>query len=57
MSKDDMETATMNVLFDGEDDKDDTDKEDLEQAVDKTLKDYEDDYYKYCWLKRHNGGR
>lgn len=54
MSKDDMETATMNVLFDGSDDKD---GEDFEDKFDKTLKDYEDDYNKYCWLKRHNGGR
>lgn len=57
MSKDDMETATMNVLFDGSEDKDDTDDIDFEDKLDKTLKDYEDDYNKYCWLKRHNGGR
>ena len=52
-----METATMNVLFDGEDDKDDTDDVNFEEKLDKTLRDYEDDYYKYCWNKRHNGGR
>lgn len=57
MSKDDMDTNTMNVMFDGSDEKDDTDCEDLEEKLDKTLKDYEDDYYKYCWLKRHNRGR
>lgn len=57
MCKDDMETNTMNVLFDGEDDKDDTDDVNFEEKLDKTLKDYEDDYYKYRWLKRHNGGR
>ena len=54
MSKDDMETATMNVLFDGKDDKDD---EDFEEKLDRTLRDYEDDYYKYRWLKRRNEGR
>lgn len=52
-----METATMNVLFDGEDDKDDTDDVNFEEKLDKTLRDYEDDYYRFIYNRRHTTSR
>lgn len=56
--KDDMDTNTMNVMFDGSDDTDkDDDSIDLEELVDKVMKEHEDDYNMYYRLKRYRGGR
>ena len=57
--KDDMDTNTMNVMFDGsdEDDNKDDDSIDLEKLVDKVMKEHEDDYNMYNRLKRYRGGR
>lgn len=56
MSKDDMETRTMNVMFSGKDDTDDIDTDKLDRA--EKIKEYfEDDYYMYYKLKRYSQGR
>lgn len=59
MSKDDMETNTMNVMFDGSDETDDKD-DDIElerKRIEKFERYFEDDYYMYYKNRRHLEGR
>ena len=44
MSKDDMETNTMNVMFNGNDETDDKDDDNIDLKTEKMVKYFEDDY-------------
>ena len=44
MSKDDSETNTMNVMFDGSDEADDKDDDNIDLKTEKMVKYFEDDY-------------
>lgn len=56
MSKDDMETNTMNVMFDGSDD---TDKDDdgIDLKTEKMVEYFEDDYYWSVYNRRNSTSR
>lgn len=51
LSKDDIETNTMNVMFDGSDEKDDKDDDSID------LKTIEDDYYWSVYNRRYTVSR
>lgn len=59
MSKDDMETNTLNVMFDGSDDTDDKDSDyyDFEEKLDKVMKELDDDSILRYKLKRYSQSR
>ena len=59
MSKDDMETATMNVIFDGSEEKDDDDDEEFKVNVrtENMVKYFEDDYYWQMYNRRNSTSR
>lgn len=44
MSKDDSETNTMNVMFDGSDEADDKDDDNIDLKTEKMVKYFEDNY-------------
>lgn len=56
LSKDDMETNTMNVMFDGSDD---TDKDDdvIDKKTEKMVEYFEDDYYWSVYNRRNSTSR
>lgn len=59
MSKDDMETATLNVMFDGSEEIDDDDDEEFKvnARTEKMVEYFEDDYYWQLYNRRNSTGR
>lgn len=57
MSKDDMETNTMNVMFDGSDEADDKDDDNIDLKTEKMMEYFEDDYYWFIYNRRHTTSR
>lgn len=59
MSKDDMETATLNVIFDGSDEIDDDDDEEFQvnTRTEKMVRYFENDYYWQLYNRRNSTGR
>lgn len=59
MSKDDMETATLNVMFDGSEEIDDDDDEEFQvnARTEKMVRYFEDDYYWQLYNRRYSTGR
>ena len=57
LSKDDMETNTMNVMFDGSDEKDDKDDDSIDLKTEKMVEYFEDDYYWSIYNRRHTTSR
>ena len=57
--RDDMETNTLNVIFDGSDDTDnkDSDDYDFEEKLDKVMKELDDDSILRYKLKRYSQSR
>ena len=56
MSKDDMETNTMNVMFDGSDESD-KDDDDIDKKTEKMVEYFEDDYYRQIYIRRNSTSR
>lgn len=57
MSKDDSETNTMNVMFDGSDEADDKDDDVIDKKTEKMVRYFEDDYYWSIYNRRHTTSR
>lgn len=59
MSKDDIETATLNVMFDGSEEIDDDDDEEFQvnTRTEKMVRYFEDDYYWQLYNRRNSTGR
>jgi len=57
MSKDDSETNTMNVMFDGSDEADDKDDDNIDLKTEKMVEYFEDDYYWSIYNRRHTTSR
>ena len=59
MSKDDMETATLNVMFDGSEEMDDDDNEEFQvnARTEKMVRYFEDDYYWQLYNRRNSTSR
>lgn len=57
MSKDDMETNTMNVMFSGKEEKDDKDDEFTDKRTERIVKYFEDDYYWTIYSRRNISSR
>ena len=57
MSKDDSETNTMNVMFDGSDEADDKDDDSIDLKTEKMVKYFEDDYVMFSKFGRYNNNR
>ena len=57
--QDDMETNTLNVIFDGSDEKDDDDDEELKvnKRTEKMVRYFKDDYYWQLYNRRNSTGR
>lgn len=57
--RDDMETNSMNVMFDGSEEKDDDNDEELKvsKRTEKMVRYFEDDYYWQLYNRRNSTGR